>query len=153
MCGQSPTPINCQETMVLQVHVSQRLSKMQNASVFTEKGQNRFRTFSVLFSKVRTGPEGKFPEFLIFFVFFSSFAPNFVPNIPRCFKGLFVLCFQGGVILKPQPPHARQKYEQSYGSPKCQVCLVLKHLGSYLVQIFCSYFCLVWWGGGSPAHF
>ena len=47
-----------------------------------------------------------------------------------------------GFFLQPQPPHTRQKYEQKRGPQNCRICLVLKHLGSYFVQMFVHIFAL-----------
>ena len=84
------------------------------------------------------------------------------------FKGYFLclgnvgaqpegFCFRGwkspqglyrGIILKPQPPHLRQKHEQRYSPQNCRICLVLKHLGSYFVQIFVQICLPCMWGAG-----
>ena len=64
-----------------------------------------------------------------------------------------------GLFLKPQPPHTRQKYEHlapklphlpcfgAFGAPNCRICLVLEHLGSYIVQTFVHIFALYVGGG------
>ena len=53
-----------------------------------------------------------------------------------------------GILFEPQPPHTRQKYEQKIWPPNCRICLVLKHWGSYFVQMFVHVFALYVGGGG-----
>ena len=54
-----------------------------------------------------------------------------------------------GILFEtPTPTHTRQTYEQKYGPISCRICLVLKHFGSYFVQIFVQTFALYAGGGG-----
>ena len=56
---------------------------------------------------------------------------------------ILLFCPSWGFFLKPQPPHTRQKY----------VCLALKHLGSYFVQILFIFLPCMWGRGRSLAYF
>ena len=72
----------------------------------------------------------------------ESFSPDF-SLWPRS-QGLKICNKIWGIILKPQPPQTRQKYELL----NCQICLVLKRLGSYFVQMFVHVLALSVEGGG-----
>ena len=55
------------------------------------------------------------------------------------------------IILQPHPPppHIHGKYMNKHIWPQnCQVCLVLKHFGSYFVLIFVHIFAVYMGGGG-----
>ena len=56
-----------------------------------------------------------------------------------------------GVILKPQPPHTRQKYEQTMAA-KLSSLPCFEAFGVIFSPDFCSCFCLVCGGGGSLAR-
>ena len=62
-------------------------------------------------------------------------------------RNLHPLSFSWGIILKPQPPHTRQTYEQKYGC-KTVKSACFEAFRVILCPDFCSYFCLVCGGRG-----
>ena len=57
------------------------------------------------------------------------------------------------IVVKPQPPHTRQKYEQKNGPKTVEFALFWSIWGSCFVQIFVHVSALYVGGGGSLAHF
>ena len=58
-----------------------------------------------------------------------------------------------GFFLKPQPPTCKAKIWTNIWPLNCQICLALKDLGSYFVQIFVHVFALYVGGRGPLVYF
>ena len=52
------------------------------------------------------------------------------------------------IILKPQPPHTRQKYEQKYGPETAEFALFSSILGLFLSRFLFIFLPCMWGGGG-----
>ena len=78
---------------------------------------------------------------------FSSDSLHFLNSL-QIVNSLRVLFLVLGIIFATPTPTYKANIWTNIWPPNCQICLVLKHLGSYFVQMFVHIFALYVGGGG-----